>query len=318
MAPSSFIPVILGPTACGKTSIGIEIAKNIGGEVISVDSRKIYKGLPIGTATPKGTLRGNQFMVQGVPHYLIGTLSPDQRYTAGDFAKEANSLISQIKKRGKTPVLVGGTGFYFKSLQKGLPALPTRNEDIRIEIENNIESAGLSKIYRQLSDIDPGSAARISKNDRHKIIRALEIYRLTGLPPSQFKDEKLHRKSLHPFVVMGLRFPQALLEDRIKRRSRKMVEEGMIEETESLIKAGHSKSCPALTSFGFKEAVQAIEGKITRDEFLDKLVRGTVAYAKRQRTWFRTQVQPTWFECDENSTAKEISLRMSGFLASAN
>lgn len=317
MRPASTIPTILGATASNKTSVGIILAKEIEGEVISVDSRKVYQGLPVGTATPKGQWNGKEFLVEGVPHHLMGFLNPDQPYTAGDFARDAELLINRILERGKVPILVGGTGFYFKALQKGLPQLPNRDEAFRDKVTARIEKDGLTSVYEELKTLDPVAAQAIGPADPHKIIRALEVTELTGQPFSSWKEAP-RRKSAHEFTVMGLHFQKEVLEKRIEMRSRQMVEKGMIEETAAVLNQGYSKFCPALLSFGYREAVEVVEGILPRDQFLDRLIKGTKAYAKRQRTWFRTQVQPTWFDCDENPNNEELAMKMKAFWKQSN
>jgi len=309
----TFIPVILGETASGKTSVGIQLAQEMNGEIISVDSRKVYKGLPIGTATPDGIWKHGVYLVKAIPHHLMGHLAPDQAYTAGDFSHDANQLIDQIRERNKTPILVGGTGFYFKALAQGLPTLPKADEALRAVLAERIEKDGIDALYGELKKKDPEAAASITPHDKHKIIRALEILQLTGHPFSTWKNQK--KQPVHQnFVVMGVRFPKEHVEKRIEERSEFMFKAGMIEETEAVIKQGYAPTCPALSSFGYREAVEVIRGERARSEFLPALIKGTKAYAKRQRTWFRTQVKPTWFECDANTRKEEISMKMKAFL----
>jgi tRNA dimethylallyltransferase len=313
MVKQPLIPVVLGATATGKTDAGIELSKLIDGEVISVDSRKVYKGLPIGTATPDGRWTDGSLVVDGVPHHLISCLNPDQPFTAGDFAQQAEVLIEKIFQKGKIPVLVGGTGFYFKALQKGLPELPPRSPALRDHLMARIEKEGSTALHNELKQGDPAAAAAISDHDTHKIIRALEVLQLTGQPFSSWKNTG-RKPSSHSFVVMGLHMDKNTIEKRIEQRSKRMLEEGMIEETEAVLNQGYAKTCPALSSFGYREAVEVIEGTLPRSEFLPRLIKGTKAYAKRQHTWFRTQTKPTWIDCDEKTSAKEISLKMRAFL----
>jgi tRNA dimethylallyltransferase len=309
------VPVLLGPTASGKTSVGIALAKLVDGEIISVDSRKVYKGLKVGTATPEGTWDDGVYKVDDVPHHLIGNLEPDQPYTAGDFARDAEALIKDIFARGKTPLLVGGTGFYFKALQKGLPQLPKRDDELRAQFTCRIEENGLEDLHKELRGVDPLAANAIGTQDRHKLIRALEIYYLTGKPFSFWKNTEMPA-ALYTYAVMALLYPKQQLDERIDERSKKMAEEGMIEETAALLKQGFSKTCPALSSFGYREAVQVVEGKMTAKQFLPSLIQGTKAYAKRQRTWLRTQVAPHWFEINQHSTKEQVALKMKHFLDS--
>lgn len=306
------IPVILGQTASGKTSVGIELAKMIDGEIISVDSRKVYEGLPVGTATPDGTRAGGAYLVKGVNHYLMSFLPADQPYSAGDFSTDASRLIDEIRSRGKTPILVGGTGFYFKSLEQGLPPLPKADDEFREKWGKIIDKQGVDVAQRELERVDAEAARAITTKDRHKIIRALEVHHLTGVPFSQWKNQK-HKTNSNTYIVMGLQYAKELLNKRIEERSKHMLKAGMIEETEALLKRGFAPDCHALSSFGYREAVQVARGSMPRTEFLAHLVKGTKAYAKRQQTWFRTQVRPAWFPCDESSKAEAIAVKMKAF-----
>lgn len=308
----SSIPVILGATATGKTDAGIELSKLIDGEIISIDSRKVYQGLPVGTATPDGTWSNGVLMVENVPHHLISCFPPDQSFTAGDFAQQAETLIEKIFQKGKIPVLVGGTGFYFKALQMGLPDLPPRSPEMRDELMGEIEKDGPEALHRKLSAVDPAAAAAISNQDKHKIVRALEVFQITGQPFSGWINTG-RQPSKHKFVVMGLHMDKNAIDKRIEIRSKRMLDEGMIEETETVLKKGFSKDCPALASFGYREAVQVIEGSLPKAEFLPRLIKGTKAYAKRQRTWFRTQTKPVWIDCDATTPPQEIALKMKAF-----
>ena len=306
------VPVILGPTASGKTSIGIELAKLVNGEVVSIDSRKVYKGIPVGTATPPGKWRDGAYWVTDVAHHLMDFLPLDTPYTAGDFVRDAERCLRDIVSRGKTPVMVGGTGFYFKALANGLPALPAADLPFRKALEARIEDEGIAPIYDELTRIDPKSAERITSKDRHKIIRALEVFHLTQTPMSEFESQ---RKPLSDFqfAVMGLEVAKDRLDQRIEQRSAEMVKQGMLEETAAALRAGYAPTCPALTSFGYKEATQVALGTLKKSDFLPLLIKGTKAYAKRQRTWFRTQTKPIWFSCEELSTSAEIALKMKAF-----
>jgi tRNA dimethylallyltransferase len=312
MIDRPIVPVVLGPTASGKTSVGIELAKLMDGEIISVDSRKVYKGIPIGTATPAGKWKDNAYWVDGIAHHLMDFLALDRPYTAGDFVRDATMRLQQIVKRGRTPILVGGTGFYFKALSQGLPALPAANLEFRHSIEQRMSVEGVAALHTELARIDPPCAARITKLDRHKIIRALEIFHLTGIPMSSFEKQKQPLVS-YRFITMGLDIAKDKLERRIEKRSAEMEKEGMLDETETALKAGYAPDCAALNSFGYREATQVALGQLPRDQFLPLLIKGTKAYAKRQRTWFRTQTQPSWFRYDEKSLPSEIAVIMKSF-----
>jgi tRNA dimethylallyltransferase len=307
------IPVLLGPTASAKTSIGIELARLLNAEVISVDSRKVYRGLSIGTAVPEGTWDGGVYMSEGIVHHYIGVFAPDEPTTAGRFAQDAEALILDIQTRGKTALLVGGTGFYFKALQQGLPALPPSDLSLRRRLMERAAGEGIAALHQELGLVDAAAAAAISAQDTHKVVRALEVYTLTGRPFSDWKNAP-RRASQHQFKVMGLLFPKEDLFQRIEQRSQRMVEMGMIQEAQSILDQGYLPTCPALMSFGYREAVQVLGGLLPFDDFLPLLIKNTKAYAKRQLTWFRTQVQPHWFDCDSSSNKLDIALKMKDFL----
>ncbi len=279
------------------------------GEIISVDSRKVYKGIPVGTATPDGEWKDGAYWVEGVAHHLMDFLSLDKPYTAGNFVRDAGALLRQIIARNKTPILVGGTGFYFKALSQGLPALPASDGVFRRTVETRIQVEGIEALHAELTRIDPVCAARITTKDRHKIIRALEIFHLTKMPMSTFENQKRPLTD-YRFVVMGLEMSKERLEKRIEQRSAEMEKEGMLEEAAAALKSGYAPTCPALSSFGYREATQVALGQLPRKEFLPLLIKGTKAYAKRQRTWFRTQSKPVLFSCDQFSSSREIAVRM--------
>lgn len=307
------IPVILGQTASGKTSVGIDLARLLNGEIISIDSRKVYEGLPIGTATPAGEWEDGAYIVKGIPHHLMGFLSPDKPYAAGDFIDQADQLIRDITARGRTPILVGGTGFYFKALRDGLPELPKSDPAVRAKLEKRLAAEGVDAMREELIRVDPAAAGAITTGDRQKILRALEVLEMTGEPFSSWKDKK-KPVTVRSYTVMGLHYAQEVLEKRIKERSAHMEKEGMIEEAAAVLKKGFEPTCPALASFGYREAVEVVLGKRPRSQFLPSLIKGTKAYAKRQRTWFRTQVQPFWFECGTTTNGSDIALKMKAFL----
>ena len=307
------VPVLLGPTASGKTDVAIRLAKEWDAEIVSVDSRKVYKGLRVGTATPDGAWRNGAYVVDGVPHHLMDFLDPRAAYTAGDFCGDAERVMAEIERRGRVPFLVGGTGFYFKALKDGLPPLPPRDETLRAELERRRTEDGLAALRAELADRDPAFAAKVGANDKHKIIRALEVIRLTGRPYSAWKAVP-GRASGRRFRVAALEYPAEVLARRIEERSRRMVQHGMIEETRALLASGCPAAAPALTSFGYRDAVRVVNGDLSTDDFLALLIRSTKAYAKRQRTYFRTQLAPRRIPCDASSKKSDISMSLNDFI----
>jgi tRNA dimethylallyltransferase len=322
---NNIIPVIVGPTGSGKTAVGIALAKRLNGEVISADSRQIYKYLTIGTAKPlpKGKplsphtgppappppyipvgnhSRGSPcphrergYYVKGIPHHLIDFLDPGERFSAGDFVNFAKKTIKDIQARDKTPIVVGGTGLYIKALVDGLAPLPPANDKIRYELSSRITRYGLKSLHVELEKVDPVSARKIPVNNVQRLIRALEVYKLTGIPISEW-----HKKTMRPtnekFLFFGLSWPKALLYQNIEERSLRILP-GMIKESRILLKKGYPADCQGLQSLGYREALAYIKGEIDKTELLERLIRSTKQLAKRQMTWFRANKSIHWIPC---------------------
>lgn len=280
---------IVGPTASGKTETGLALARQQNSEVISVDSRQVYKGLPIGTAQPPKT---------DVPYHLIGFLDPKDVFSAADFVDHAERLISEIQERGKTPILVGGTGFYFRALFEGLANLPKADEAIRQRLRAEAEAQGRTALHERLRQIDPKAAEKIPANNIQRLIRALEVYELTGKPISTWHEE--HKKTSDAMrnawnvKIIGLDPGKEILGQRIAERSEKMLQQGMIEETKALLDQGYPDNCPGLSGLGYPHVVSFLKGKMSKTDLLAQLILETRQYAKRQRTWFRGQMEVEW------------------------
>ena len=294
----------MGPTASGKTELGLRWAKEQDGEIISVDSRQVYRFLRIGTAKPEGQWHGKNYRVRGIPYHLIDLWDPADPFTAADFVRLATKKIHQIRKRGKIPMLVGGTGLYFKALLEGLAPLPPRDESLRTQWRALADEKGRPYLHAQLAKVDPQAAHQIPANNIQRVLRALEVHHLTGKPISEWHKE--HQAKLNPpnpplqkggaggFEIIGLDVPREELHKRIDKRCTAMLKNGMIEETEQLIKEGYDLDCPALTGLGYPRVIAYLEGRLSREQLLEKLIRDTRHYAKRQMTWFRHQMKVTW------------------------
>lgn len=319
---SSEIIVILGPTAAGKTELALSLAKRLGGEIISADSRQIYKHLSAGTAKPEGRWSGENYLVEGVPYHLADFLDPRERYSAGRFAAQASSLISQIRSRGKRPIVAGGTGLYLKALFEGLDDLPGANEEIRQRLASEIGLFGPKELHRRLEKADPEAARRISPQNTQRLIRALEVHEMTGRPISSFwtRTGSLSAVRRSPFadpqspvpnpLFIGLWREKELLKKRIEKRAREIFPK-MLEETRALLGRGCPEDAPGLRSLGYPEALQVLHGESSPAQGLENLVRKTCAYAKRQRTWFKHQHPLTrWTRPDreEDMNALAVSI----------
>ena len=288
----------MGPTASGKTELGLRLAKERGGEIISVDSRQVYRFLSVGTAKPLGLWKENVYQVRGIPYHLIDIWGPAQAFTAADFIRLASIEIHHIQQRRKLPILVGGTGLYFKALFEGLAPLPPRDESLRTQLRALAKEKGRPYLHAQLAKVDPEAATRIPVNNIQRVLRALEVHQLTGKSISIWHAEhQANRQKSSPFGeidIIGISIPRETLHQRIEERCRHMVKHGLIEETENLLKKEYALDCPALTGLGYPRVMAYLEGILSRDQLLEQLIRDTRQYAKRQMTWFRNQMKVTW------------------------
>lgn len=273
---------VVGATASGKTAYSIELAKKIGGEIISADSRLVYKGFDIGTAKP--TLEERD----GVPHHLIDILEPEVDYSVGLWAKEAEKCIDEIISRGKVPIIAGGTGLYFRILLENydLPKVEP-NYDLRRELE----ALTFDELQTRLSLKDPDTASKIEKNDKKKIIRALEIVETLNLPMSEARGVK----EFSPYEVEwhGRNFPREELYERINKRVDLMIETGLVEETKHLLEK-HGRIPNLVDTIGYREIIEYLDGKLDLQSACDILKQNTRRYAKRQLTWFRKNTMIDW------------------------
>lgn len=283
--------VIAGPTASGKTSLSIELAKRINGEIISSDSMQIYKDMTIGTAKPTTE------EMDGIKHYLIDFVSPDKRYSVAEFKKDAENAIEDILKKGKIPIVVGGTGLYIDTLIYGIeyPEIDF-DENYRNELMRIADSEdGLEKLYEEAKSIDEDAVKKISPNDKKRITRILEIYKATGKTKTEL--EKLSRENgvKYDYKVFAINMDREKLYERINLRVDLMIEQGLVEEVEKLVKK--YKAFPtAMQGLGYKEVVEFFEGKLTQDEMIDKIKQESRRYAKRQLTWFRKNKDIIWID----------------------
>ncbi len=270
---------VVGPTASGKTSYAIELAQKLGGEIVSADSRLVYKGFDIGTAKP--TLEERS----GIPHYMIDIVEPEVDYSVGLYADGAKKVIRDILSRGKVPIVVGGTGLYLNVLLMNYD-LPGVEPDY--ELREKLR--GADNLYEILSDLDIEAAKTIDKNDRKKLIRAIEVVKSTGLPLSQVRGKKSEEFEVEWF---GLNFPRDILYSRINERVDLMVKNGLVEETEHLLKK-HARINNLLYTIGYQEMIAYLDGLLTLEDAMDKLKQNTRRYAKRQLTWFRKNPAIKW------------------------
>ena len=282
--------VIGGPTASGKSKLAVELAKKINGEIISADSMQIYKDMNIGTA--KIT---NQEM-QGIKHYLIDFISPEQRYSVSSFKKDAEDAIEKILSNGKTPIIVGGTGLYIDSLIYGIEFQDEKiDTKYREELNKIAEIEGLEKLYKKAQKIDPEAMAKISANDKKRIIRVLEIYHKTGKTKTEQEKESRKNEVKYNYKVFAITIPREKLYERINKRVDQMLEQGLIEEVEKILEK-YSYFPTAMQGLGYKEVIEYLENKITKEEMIEKIKKETRHYAKRQITWFKKNKETIWLD----------------------
>ena len=291
--------ILAGPTASGKTSVSIDLAKRIGGEIVSADSMQVYRGMDVGTAKIKAD------EMQGVKHYLINVLDPTEDFNIVKFQDMVKYSIEEIKRNGHTPILVGGTGFYIQSVIYDIDFdTQDDNGDIRKALEEEYDKMGADFMYEKLKKIDSVSAENIHKNNKKRIIRAIEYFLINSAPISAHNESQRKKNSPYDFRFFVLNPPRDILYDRINKRVDKMVEEGLVEEVKSLKNAGLSIENISMQGIGYKEILEYLDGEITLDEAIDNIKQNTRHMAKRQVTWFKREkdviyINPFEFENNE-------------------
>ena len=293
---------IVGPTASGKTDFSLALAERFSGEIIGCDSMQIYRGMDIGTAKPTPAERAR------VPHHLIDFVSPGVPYSAADYAEAAGRAVEEIASRGALPVFCGGTGLYLEAARSGRhEGLPPVSEELRSELIAEAEALGAEEMHRRLAACDPASAAAIHKNNLRRVLRALEIYRTTGVPKSRLDEESRSRKERLSLLVFGL-FPEnrELLHRRIDRRVDAMMEAGLGDEVRALFEMGaFSEGSTAKEAIGYKEYVSYLRGEISEAEAVLAIKTATHRYARRQLTWFRAVPGIRPLACGEAGVTEE-------------
>ena len=289
--PSDAI-IIAGPTASGKTELAIRVSEILGGEIINADSMQVYQGMNIGTAKPTLPERNR------VPFHLLDVVPPDAAYTVSLWREQATCATKEITARGKVPVICGGTGFYIRSLLRN-PALAEtgRSDEIRLELTAQVETEGKLALHNRLQQVDPVSAARLHPNDVLRVIRAMEVYLLTGVPLSEHHKHDRENTS-KPGDVRGLQFvlnrERLELYERIERRVDSMMAVGLVDEVRNLIAAGYADTLAPLNSLGYKEVCRYLAESATVEQTVDEIKMNTRRYAKRQLTWFRAEPEARW------------------------
>ncbi|MEW6326812.1 MAG: tRNA (adenosine(37)-N6)-dimethylallyltransferase MiaA [Thermodesulfobacteriota bacterium] len=327
--------IIAGPTGVGKTGLAIALAREFGGEIINADSMQIYKLMDIGTAKPSPEER------KLVPHHLLDVVYPDEVYNAARYRQDAEEAIRDISGRGKCAFVVGGTGLYIKALTRGLFNMPVTDQAVRQTLRNEMEKNGLDRLYAELKGVDLKAAQNIHRHDKVRILRALEVFRLTGKPISVYQSEHEFRDSKYDTLKIGLELDRDKLYERIEIRAHEMLEAGLIDEVRGLLAAGYAKDLKPMQSLGYRHVIRYLgnesnppsppftkggnmlspplkkgdtggfPSEYTFDEMLRTMIRDTRRYAKRQLTWFRRDPEIRWYA---PSDADEIVRQVKVFL----
>ena len=288
---------LMGPTASGQTACALALAQRLGGEIVSVDSALVYRGLDIGAAKPTADEQAH------VPHHLIDLREPWQPYSAAEFASDARIAINDIVARGKVPILAGGTGLYFRALLDGLSDMPEADDAVRAQISTEAQAQGWTALHAQLAEVDPIAAARIHATDAQRIQRALEVYRLSGRPISAWQREARGQRLPLKVLKLVLAPPErGILHARIERRFDAMLEAGFLDEVRALRSLPPLQAhptpldLPALRAVGYRQAWEHLEGGSSPAEFRERAIAATRQLAKRQFTWLRGELDARWFD----------------------
>lgn len=293
------IPLIavVGPTASGKTALSVEIAKMLGGEIVSADSMQLYKYMDIGTA------KVTKEEMRGIKHYLIDEVDPSVNFSTAQFCSLAHKYIEEIHKKGKTAVVVGGTGLYVQSLVDDVEFIKEEIDyEARAELERLADEKGNEYLIEILREFDSVSAERLHPNNRRRVIRAIEFYRAMGFPISEHQENTQQAQSRYRPLMLGIDMDRAVLYERINRRVDIMIENGLFDEVKKLMSMGYTRDTTAMQGIGYKEVMNYFRGFSTKAESVELLKRNSRRYAKRQLTWFRRDKRVQWLKYDDNLT----------------
>lgn len=290
-----------GPTAAGKSALALRLARERGGEIVSCDSLQVYRGLDVGSAKPTAEER------RSVPHHLVDVVDPDGDFSAADYARLARAALREIASRGALPIVVGGTGLYLRALLHGLFEGPPRDDTLRGRLEGLATRFGDARLHRLLARVDPEAAARIAPRDRVRVVRALEVYRLTRRRLSEHHRTAPTALAGFSLRVLVLDPPREALRAAVERRTREMLERGLLAEVAGLLAAGHAPELRPLRAIGYRQAIDVLAGRCTPEQAQRDIVTASMRYAKRQRTWFRHQSQGVWCQDPTEAHARAVA-----------
>jgi len=295
---------IVGPTAIGKSRIGIEIAKVLQTEILTADSCQVYRGMDIGTDKPTVPER------QGVPHRLIDLVAPDQPFNVGDYRRHALQEISRLHGQGLLPLVIGGTGLYIRGLLRGLCPGPPANWPIRQALAKEATERGRTFLHEKLQKVDPALAQRLHPHDQPKVLRGLEVYQTLGIPLSKVQEQHQFQEMPYPFLLIGLTMERQSLYRRIDMRVEWEIEKGLVQETQSLMQQGYSRQLGSMKGLGYRQFAGYLAGEYSYEEAVRLLKRDTRHFAKRQLTWFRKEPRIQWVTVEESEIPTQAANRV--------
>jgi len=301
------VPILVGPTAVGKTAVSLLIAKQLPIEIISADSRQIYKYLDIGTAKPESRI------LEKVPHHFINTLMPENYFSAGRFGEQARQCVSEIIGRKKIPLVVGGSGFYIQALVDGLSEIESVDDSVRIEVTKRWNEEGAENLYKELKQVDPPLAEKLKPKDKQRIIRGLEVYYVSGKRLSNLQKNIPQSAPFTPCMA-GITAERSYLYERINQRVDVMIDQGLVEEVKGLIQMGYKKGLNALNTVGYKEVFDYLDNKISHKEMIEEIKKNSRRFAKRQMTWFRRDERIKWFKVEEYNNVEHLAINIQDYL----
>lgn len=299
--PSPSVLAVVGPTASGKTAVAIELAERLQTEIISADSMQVYRGMELGAASP------TQEEQARVRHHFVGMLAPDQLYSAGDFQLLARPIVDRLNQQGKIAVVVGGSGLYVEALVDGLHGGPSRNETVRQRLHQETAAHGAETLFRRLEDVDAEYAAVVNLNDLKRIVRALEVYEISGMPLSE--HHRLHKQSAASLSSLWIApdYPREVLYTRINERVDRCIALGFVDEVKALIENGFERHIDRIRTLGYREFISHLRGEQSFDDAVEHMKRNTRRFAKRQLTWFRHEPRVHWLSANEETTAASLA-----------
>lgn len=303
MVPADEPPLlaVVGPTAAGKSELALALARELGGEIVNADALQVYRGFDVGTAKPSPEERAR------VRHHLVDILDPRERYSAGQFALLARAAIAEIRSRGATPIVVGGSGLYLRALFEGLSPIPPGDPIVRESLRERLKEEGLESLKAELAHLDPITAGRLLGADTQRVLRALEVAKVSGRPLSAWIEEQPFGSQQLAGIRIGLTLPRGILYDQIARRIDRMLAAGWIEEVIGLLRGGLAPDLPAFQAIGYRELVHFVEVRDSLAAAVGRIVQSTRRFAKRQETWFRREKDIHWITArDLNDRAEQV------------